>query len=408
MANYPIQFRRGTTAEHAGFTGLEGELSIDTDKYCLVVHDGSTPGGQPMAKDDLSNLSSAATARSNLGLGTAATGDTGTNEGNIVVLGPGGTLPAGISASDDLSRTNIGYIMMRLGIIEGIAAGEMAGGFFSSLQTIADIDPAESSGYVYDSTNKYMSNMTGDGSTEKDTVNSTGGQASGYLYGTRNFLINNSSYVKGFFVTGATAFTGYGYILKRTGAGEYTVVESKAFSHTGGGEEEFDFDSPVPIPASGDYCVAIQATSNPGSISSTAAVSRFYKNVGTGELSGDLTSVSEDTSYAPVLGVRYAVAAAMTLVWDAVSAASQPETGKCGAWVEYSGSPTVGLSVSRDDGTTYENGSVSVDINVGSNQYILSADGIDLSAQPAGTTMRMKLTVDAVQIIVRGINTQWI
>ena len=40
-----VQFRRGTTAEHALFTGAQGELTIDTDKNMAVIHDGTTTGG---------------------------------------------------------------------------------------------------------------------------------------------------------------------------------------------------------------------------------------------------------------------------------------------------------------------------------------------------------------------------
>lgn len=47
-----IQRRRGTTAEHAGFTGLVGELTIDTTKKTAVVHDGVTAGGHPLAKEN--------------------------------------------------------------------------------------------------------------------------------------------------------------------------------------------------------------------------------------------------------------------------------------------------------------------------------------------------------------------
>src|SRR6056300_1416513 len=45
-----IQFRRGSTVEHGSFTGLVGELTVDTDKDTLVVHDGSTAGGHALAK----------------------------------------------------------------------------------------------------------------------------------------------------------------------------------------------------------------------------------------------------------------------------------------------------------------------------------------------------------------------
>ena len=52
-----LQLRRGTTTQHNSFTGAEGEVTIDTTKDSLVVHDGSTQGGHPIAKSsDLPNL----------------------------------------------------------------------------------------------------------------------------------------------------------------------------------------------------------------------------------------------------------------------------------------------------------------------------------------------------------------
>jgi len=48
--SFAFQRRRGTTAQHASFTGLLGEVTVDTDKEVVVVHDGSTAGGFPLAK----------------------------------------------------------------------------------------------------------------------------------------------------------------------------------------------------------------------------------------------------------------------------------------------------------------------------------------------------------------------
>ena len=45
-----IQTRRGTTAQHSSFTGAAGEITVDTDKNVVVVHDGSTAGGHPLQK----------------------------------------------------------------------------------------------------------------------------------------------------------------------------------------------------------------------------------------------------------------------------------------------------------------------------------------------------------------------
>jgi hypothetical protein len=46
-----VQFRRGNTSQHSAFTGANGEITIDTDKKTVVVHDGSTAGGFPLSKD---------------------------------------------------------------------------------------------------------------------------------------------------------------------------------------------------------------------------------------------------------------------------------------------------------------------------------------------------------------------
>lgn len=51
-----IQFRRGTTSQHSTFTGSQGEITVDTDRNAVVVHDGSTAGGIPMALASMGNV----------------------------------------------------------------------------------------------------------------------------------------------------------------------------------------------------------------------------------------------------------------------------------------------------------------------------------------------------------------
>lgn len=45
-----LQLRGGTTSQHAAFTGAIREVTVDTDKDTLVVHDGVTAGGFALAK----------------------------------------------------------------------------------------------------------------------------------------------------------------------------------------------------------------------------------------------------------------------------------------------------------------------------------------------------------------------
>ena len=54
-----IQRRRGTTGEHSTFTGAAGEITIDSTKNTVVVHDGTTAGGFPLAKEANALTSSA-------------------------------------------------------------------------------------------------------------------------------------------------------------------------------------------------------------------------------------------------------------------------------------------------------------------------------------------------------------
>jgi len=42
-----VQFRRGTTSDHSSFTGAVGEVTVDTTKDRIVVHDGTKVGGYP-------------------------------------------------------------------------------------------------------------------------------------------------------------------------------------------------------------------------------------------------------------------------------------------------------------------------------------------------------------------------
>lgn len=45
-----VQYRRGTQAQMAAFTGAAGEMNIDTTNNRVVVQDGTTTGGWPAAK----------------------------------------------------------------------------------------------------------------------------------------------------------------------------------------------------------------------------------------------------------------------------------------------------------------------------------------------------------------------
>ena len=99
-----IQRRRGNTAQHASFTGLAGEITIDIDKNTVVVHDGSTAGGSALAKaSEVQALGGADITA--VVAGDGLTG--GATSGNATINVVGG---AGITVSADNVAVNATYV----------------------------------------------------------------------------------------------------------------------------------------------------------------------------------------------------------------------------------------------------------------------------------------------------------
>ena len=91
-----LKLRRGTTTQHASFTGAEGEVTIDTTKDTAVVHDGSQAGGRPLAREDLNNVS-----------GTTVLGRINTNTLNASKIVDGSITNAKVSSSAAIAGTKI-------------------------------------------------------------------------------------------------------------------------------------------------------------------------------------------------------------------------------------------------------------------------------------------------------------
>ena len=92
----PVQQFRGTTAQHETYTGLPGELTVDTDKNVVVVHDGVTEGGHPTVPDKFLFKSTGGILTFNAGTEAPLQGDSITVEIDLAALeqGLGGALTA--------------------------------------------------------------------------------------------------------------------------------------------------------------------------------------------------------------------------------------------------------------------------------------------------------------------------
>lgn len=121
-----VQFRRGTTAQNNSFTGAVGEISIDTDKNALRIHDGLVPGGFEQAKVDLTNVSGATnlslsgiTTTNSLSIGSTQVISSARQLQNIVSLDATttATIESAVSAApNDFTSLNISGLSTFSGI----------------------------------------------------------------------------------------------------------------------------------------------------------------------------------------------------------------------------------------------------------------------------------------------------
>lgn len=83
-----VKIRRGTTAEHSAFTGAEGEITVDTTKKTVVVHDGLTAGGIPLATESAVNecLQSVSDGKAALVTDITTMGGTVTKAGDVATF----------------------------------------------------------------------------------------------------------------------------------------------------------------------------------------------------------------------------------------------------------------------------------------------------------------------------------
>ena len=92
-----LKLRRGSTSQHSSFTGAEGEVTVDTTKDTLVVHDGSTAGGIPLAKE-AGNIATAT-----VGTSVTVTANNSTDETVYPVFVDGATGTQGIESDTGLT-----------------------------------------------------------------------------------------------------------------------------------------------------------------------------------------------------------------------------------------------------------------------------------------------------------------
>ena len=121
-----VQFRRGTTAEHSGFKGAKGEVTVDTSLKTVVIHDALTNGGFPVLRQDGSNSQFDRGSTTNCALKFAGDPDTGiiSPASNELALVTGGSSHLTIDANGAATFTGNVQVNGTLSVTGNFDSGE--------------------------------------------------------------------------------------------------------------------------------------------------------------------------------------------------------------------------------------------------------------------------------------------
>ena len=169
-----VQFRGGTTTAHGSFTGAAREVTVDTDKDTVVIHDGSTAGGFPLLREDGSNSALALGSQGSPSL--KFTGDTNTGiyspGADQVAISTGGTGRLFIDAS---GRVGIGTTspQNKFNVVSSGVGYEVDQTSLANTNLLLSYDRAAS---TYRSVANYYGGtyIWNDGGTERLRITSTG------------------------------------------------------------------------------------------------------------------------------------------------------------------------------------------------------------------------------------------
>ena len=132
-----VQFRRGNTAQTAAFTGAAGEITVDTTKNVVVIHDGVTAGGTPMVSGKGDTMTGALNVANNLVV-TGTVGVTGAT--TLTTLTASSTIlqTAGLSTLNALTVSNNANVTGHIILTGDIAVN--GGDIFSTAGTFNIVD----------------------------------------------------------------------------------------------------------------------------------------------------------------------------------------------------------------------------------------------------------------------------
>jgi hypothetical protein len=225
-----LQLRGGTTTEHSTFTGALREVTVDTTKKTIVVHDNATAGGTPLAKENLSNVPAGTITSTMIADGTIATADIADGAVTSGKIADGTIVNADINAAAAIDLTKLANGALPTGITVSsanitdltLATADIADGAVTSakiadgtivnadINAAAAIDKTKISGTAITAgdTGTVTSTMIADGTILNADINASAAIAGTKIspdFGSQNTTTTGTSTAASFIPTSSTA-----------------------------------------------------------------------------------------------------------------------------------------------------------------------------------------------------------